>query len=86
MLTHTYARLLSKWDKREGEGRDLERDADMLFESVLGGREDGVRTGAGAGDGGSSGSRGAGSEGGDDVRVANSLSSLGAMVAYPIKM
>ena len=33
-LTHTYARLLSKWDKREAAGRDMARDADMLFESL----------------------------------------------------
>ena len=44
----------------------------MLFESVLG-----------EGDGGS-GSGGGGS--GGDRSVANSLSSLGAMVAYPIKL
>jgi hypothetical protein len=36
VLTHTYARLLSKWDKRELAGEDMKRDADMLFESVLG--------------------------------------------------
>ena len=33
-LTHTYARLLSKWDKREAAGSDTARDADMLVESL----------------------------------------------------
>ena len=36
VLTHTYARLLSKWDKREEAGRDMARDADMLFDSLQG--------------------------------------------------
>jgi len=33
-LTHTYAGLLSKWDKREAAGSDTARNADMLVESL----------------------------------------------------
>ena len=50
-LTHTYARLLSKWDKREAAGRDMARDADMLFESLRADKDkdkDGGAGGAGA--------------------------------------
>lgn len=36
MTTLTYSRLLSKWEKREDAGKDLLRDADMIYEGVLG--------------------------------------------------
>ena len=81
VLTHTYARLLSKWEKRETSGQDMMRDADMLFESVLGDSE---------GDSGSdsgSGSEGASSSGGDSGSGSGSvLNSLGAMISYPLKL
>ena len=68
VLTHTYARLLSKWEKREASGQDMARDAEMLFDSVLG---DGEEDGDSNSDSGSGG---------------NVLSSLGAMISYPIKL
>ena len=36
MTTLTYSRLLSKWEKREESGKDMLRDAEMIYDGVLG--------------------------------------------------
>ena len=72
MTTLTYSRLLSKWEKREESGKDMQRDAEMIYEGVLG--ENYV---SGSGSKSDSGDR--------EVGRISSLC-LGAMISYPLNL
>jgi len=70
VTTFAYSRLLSKWEKREDSGKDMQRDADMIYEGVLGENYGGRSR----------------SDREDREKGKASSLCLGAMISYPLKL